>query len=650
MPDPTQPTSFVIGTAGHIDHGKSTLVKALTGTDPDRLAEEKARGMTIELGFAHLETPSGRAISIVDVPGHERFIKNMLAGIGGIDAALLVIAADEGPMPQTVEHLAILDLLQVRSGLVVLTKRDLVDQDWLDLVTEEVREALIGTTLERSPIVPVSAATGEGLPELSLALDAMLDSAIPAPTGTRPRLPIDRVFSVAGFGAVVTGTLTGGELSVGQSIELMPQGRAARIRGLQTHSTSVERAMPGRRVAVNMAGLAIEELRRGQVLAAPGVLRATHRLDALVQLLPSSPVTLEQNSRVDLFVGAAEVGASVTLLDREKLEPGATGWVQFRFTEQLAVLRGDRFIIRRPSPSDTIGGGEVIDPNPIRHRRFRPEVLASLETLAAGSPDEIVLQTLEDGPIDLKTLRSRLPAGLSQEQVTAAIEQLIAEGDARNLSDPSRPATDSDILIASSTQERLFEDLQNTLMAFHASSPLRPGMPREELRRRMQLSGQPRIFDAFLSAAARANVGDDLGATVRLSSFRIQLDPATRALADRFLAATREMPYAPPAPVEFGIELDVLGALTELGELVKVADGVYYDPDAYVRIQRDVLEMIDRDGSITMSAYRDHFQSSRKYAQATLEHLDQRRVTRRVGDERVRFAGSGAARRIGGTE
>ncbi|HET9015491.1 MAG TPA: selenocysteine-specific translation elongation factor, partial [Thermomicrobiaceae bacterium] len=311
----TQRQTYVIGTAGHVDHGKSTLVRALTGIDPDRLREEKERSMTIDLGFAWLTLPSGREVSIVDVPGHERFIKNMLAGVGGIDAALLVVAADEGPMPQTDEHLAILDLLGVSRGLVVLTKVDAVDADWRDLVVEETREKLVGTTLEDAPIVPVSSLTGEGLDDLRAAIDAMLDRVPPHREAGRPRLPIDRVFSVAGFGTVVTGTLLDGPLQLGQEVEVLPAGRRGRVRGLQSHRTREERANPGSRTAVNLSGIAVEELRRGDVLTTPGWLTPTRLLDARVRLVPDSPVPLEQNDEVDLFIGSAETTARVTLLD-----------------------------------------------------------------------------------------------------------------------------------------------------------------------------------------------------------------------------------------------------------------------------------------------------------------------------------------------
>ncbi|MGH2530673.1 MAG: selenocysteine-specific translation elongation factor [Thermomicrobiales bacterium] len=630
----------VVGTAGHVDHGKSTLVKALTGIDPDRLAEEKARAMTIDLGFAWLTLPSGRDVSMIDVPGHERFIKNMLAGVGGIDAAILVVAADEGPMPQTTEHLAILDLLEVNLGVVALTKVDLVDQEWLDLVAEEVRERLAGSTLEGAPIVPVSAPSRQGLSTLLSALDAVLEGVPEKPSSGRSRLPIDRVFTVSGFGTVVTGTLLGGELAIGQELRVYPSGRVTRIRGLQSHGAKVERATAGSRTAVNLTGLAVDDVRRGDVLAVPGLLAPSHRLDARLHLLPDAPVTLEQNDEVDFFVGAAELPARVTILDRARILPAESGWVQLRFRHPVAVLKGDRYIVRRPSPSITIGGGEVIDPHPPRHKRFRPDVIESLETLAIGSPDEIVLQVLERGPRELRALRDEHPGGLSPAQVDAALAQLIEERDVVVLggSIQTKPRP-SDFLVAASAWAAIAERIKSVTAEFHAAQPLRRGMPREELRSRLRLARSARLFDEVLATAAHNGIAADDGQTVRLCDFAILLDPPRRAEADRFVAALRAAPNSPPAPSEFGIDQETLGALVDLGEVVKVADGVVYDPAAISAIERQVMELIDRDGSLTLAGFRDHFGTSRKYAQATLEYLDQRKVTRRVGDERVRFGG-----------
>ena len=392
---------YVIGTAGHVDHGKSTLVQALTGIDPDRLAEEKAREMTIDLGFAWLELGDEAAqveVGVVDVPGHRDFIENMLAGVGGIDVALFVVAADEGVMPQTREHLAILDLLEVRGGVVALTKTDLVadDPDWLELVMLDVSEALQGTVLADAPILPVSAKTGAGMAELKQVLWQKLAASPPRPDNGRPRLPIDRIFTLSGFGTIVTGTLIDGRFHIGDTVEIQPTGLKGRIRGLQTHKTKLDVARPGSRVAINLTGIDKDDLARGHVVAAPDVIGHTILFDAAYRHLPDATKPLKHNTTIKLFVGAAELLARVRVLGSERIEPGQSGWLQLATTEPVAVTRGDRFILRRPSPGETIGGGRVLDPHPgRRHRRFRSETVERLKTLSQGTPAELLLQTVQ---------------------------------------------------------------------------------------------------------------------------------------------------------------------------------------------------------------------------------------------------------------
>src|SRR3982075_1998427 len=397
----------VVGTAGHIDHGKTSLVKALTGTDTDRLPEEKARGITIDLGFAFLEEPDGLTIEVVDVPGHERFIKNMLAGVGGIDLALLVVAADEGVMPQTREHLAIVDLLGIRSGVVALTKRDLVDDDWLELVQADVEETLKSTTLAGVPIVPCSATTGVGLDTLRGVIQELLAKERMRPNAAPPRLPIDRVFTVAGFGTVVTGTLIDGELHLGQELEVQPGGMKARVRGLQSHRKKLETIPAGTRTAVNLSGLAVEDLRRGQVLGAPGTLKSTRALDARLRLIGDAR-PLRHNAELSFHTGAAETLGKLSLLDRDELQPGDEAWVQIRLQDPVAQARSDLFILHLPSPSMTVGGGTVVEPDARRHRRRQPAILQQLEVLAQGTPEEIVLERLRARePTDVDSLIQR---------------------------------------------------------------------------------------------------------------------------------------------------------------------------------------------------------------------------------------------------
>jgi selenocysteine-specific elongation factor len=465
-------------------------------------------------------------------------------------------------------------------------------------------------------------------------LEAVLASSPGTPGGSTPRLPVDRVFSVSGFGTVVTGTLSGGEINTGDELRLYPGDRRARVRGLQSHQEKVSRALPGRRTAVNLSGMTTEEVRRGDVLAPPGIMSPCQRVDVRLRLLPDAPVALKQNDEIDFFTGAAELPARLTLLDRERLDPGESAWVQLRFRAPIAVLKHDRFIVRRPSPSETLGGGEIVDPNPPRHRRFQPETIAALETLAAGAPDEILLQILEQRAIEIKELAAGA-AGLTSKQVDEALAQLIAEGDVVVLGGSGRAPGATDFAIASSLLESLTRHTSDVLRSFHASQPLRPGLAREDARRRLGIT-QPRLFDDLIATMAGAGELIDDGATLRLPTFRMTLDPTRRAAADRYLAAIRSQPYTPPGPHEHGLDAETLAALEYLREVIKIADGVYFAPEAWDALVQGTLAFIDSNGSMTLSQFRDHFGTSRKYAQAALEYLDQLKYTRRIGDDRVR--------------
>ncbi|HEX2909075.1 MAG TPA: selenocysteine-specific translation elongation factor, partial [Phototrophicaceae bacterium] len=417
----------VIGTAGHVDHGKSTLVRALTGIDPDRLAEEKAREMTIDLGFAWLKLPNGETVGIVDVPGHRDFIENMLAGVGGIDAALLVIAADEGVMPQTREHLAILDLLGIQHGLVVLSKTDMVDDpEWLDLIERDVRDVLAETSLANAPVVRVSARTKAGLPELVEQLTRLLAEMPPRADYGVPRLPIDRIFTVSGFGTVLTGTLLGGALRVGDEVEIQPAGLGGRSRGVQSYKQTVTMAEPGSRVAVNVSGLEKRAVTRGNVLTFPGQLQPTLLVDVRFRHLKDAGRSLKHNAEVKFFAGAAEALGRVRLLDCEELPPGEEGWLQIRLEMPLALAQGDRFILRYPSPSQTIGGGVVVNPQPGRRwKRFQADVLEQLVTQMIGTPEERVVQAarLPEKPANLQK-----QLGYSAADFEAALRDGLAQG------------------------------------------------------------------------------------------------------------------------------------------------------------------------------------------------------------------------------
>jgi len=631
----------VIGTAGHVDHGKSTLVKALTGIDPDRLKEEKEREMTIDLGFAWLTLPSGEQVGIVDVPGHKDFIKNMLAGVGGIDAALFVVAADEGVMPQTREHLAIIDLLQVRGGVVAITKKDLVeDEEWLELVMAEVAEELEGTVLAKAPIVPVSARTGEGLPALLEELDRYLQTTPARRDLGRPRLPIDRVFTIAGFGTVVTGTLSDGHLTIGQEVEILPQGLKARIRGLQSYKKKVETAVPGSRVAINLGGVNTDQLKRGDVVAWPGTLKPTRLIDVRLQYLADAPKPLPHNAVLEFFSGAAEIQAHVRLLDREVLRPGETGWAQLRLASPAVLVKNDRFIVRQPSPGATVGGGVVVNVHPQRrYRRFRPQVMAYLETMAHGTPEEVLLQALESQqPCEAKELVKR--CGLSAETAAEALNTLLAEGQVIAVSrQPAtaiqQPATSNPYLMSRSGWQSLIERLSGVLKDYHQRYPFRRGMSREELKSHSRL--ESRLFNEVVSMAAREGKLVEEETVVRLPQHEVKFGPAEQHKIDTLLAGFRRNPYMTPSVAECEARLgaELLNALIAQGKLVKVSEDVIFLAETYQEMVNRIVAYIKKEGSITVAQVRDMFGASRKYALALMEHLDEQKVTRRVGDERV---------------
>ena len=615
-----------------MDHGKSTLIQALTGIDPDRLQEEKDRGMTIDLGFAWLTLPSGKEVSIVDVPGHERFIKNMLAGVGGIDIALLVVAADEGPMPQTREHLAILDLLNVTSGVVAITKRDLVDRDWLDLVTAEIEEALEATSLKAARVLPVSAVTGEGLPELAVELDRLLEYERQRRQTGWARLPVDRAFTMPGFGTVVTGTLIDGELRVGQEVELVPGGHKARVRGLQSHRQRIDPAPSGSRVAVNLSGLAVEDIHRGEVLTVPGWLTPTRVLDVRLRVLADSPRPLPHNAQVSFHSGSAEALGRVSLLDRDRAEPGAIAWAQIRLDRPLAVVRGDPFIIRSPAANLTVGGGTVLDDHPKRHRRFLERTVAEFSVLEMGTPADQLLQALQGHePTDVNAVAVRL--GETAEEAQAVVAAAVADGEVVDLG--------GQLLMSAAGWQRIALRAQTELGDYHQRHPLAVGMSREELRSHLGLDGRvfPRVERRFVEREGIAIQGPFL----RLAVHEVALSPEQETRASALVAALRGAGVSPPSRSDLlsrhDLGADVLQVLFDRGDLIEVSPDVIYAEDTYRDIVARVRAHLSERGSVTVAQLRDDLGTSRKFAVAILEHLDQVKVTRRVGDERLPTSG-----------
>lgn len=613
---------FVITTAGHVDHGKSTLIHALSGIDPDRLKEEKSRGMTIELGFAWVTLPSGREISIIDVPGHERFVRNMLMGVGGVDLALLIVAADEGVMPQTREHLAILDLLNVSRGITVLTKSDLVDQDWIDLVSIDVQEVLEGTTLEGSPVFAVSAETGAGVPELLAEIDSQLDQLDAHADLGRPRLPVDRSFTMSGFGAVVTGTLTGGKLRTGQEVELLPGGRKARIRGLQSHQTSLEEASPGTRVAVNLSGIEHNEIQRGDLLTIPGWLTASNAFDASLRVIAGAPRPVRHNHKLVLFSGSREVPVTVRVLAGEEIGPGDSGWVQLRTTEPIPMLRGDRFILR--DTQDTMAGGVVLIPDAGRHRRNDESVTAALETIASGSGESAALQTLRSiEPATVVELGRH--TNLAEADAKKLAEQLVTSSEAIDIGETGAP-----LFYSAAGWSALRSEAEGAVAGFHRAYPLRPGMPREELRNRLKLKAGP--FLRVVISLSDQGVFESDGALVWLPSHTVQLSSQQQSDVDAYLKLLASDPYSPPT--DSPLDTELLAGLEAQGNVVRAGD-VVFAASAFNEMCDRVGQHAKAGGSININDVRQLFGSSRKYVLAFLEELDRQGVTIRRGDDRI---------------
>jgi selenocysteine-specific elongation factor len=626
----------VIGTAGHVDHGKSALVQALTGTHPDRLKEEREREMTIDLGFAWLTLPSGEEVGIVDVPGHRDFIENMLAGIGGIDAALFVIAADEGMMPQTTEHLAILDILQVQGGVVALTKIDLIeDPDWLDLVEEDIRSALRHTVLENAPIARVSSRTHQGIPELLKYLSDCLINRPSRPDLGRPRLPIDRVFTMPGFGTVVTGTLSDGSLRTGDEVEILPSGLHTRIRGLQTHRRKEESAIPGSRTAVNMSGINVDQVKRGDVITSPGTYQSSRRIDVRFRLLPDIIQPLKHDTLVKFFIGAAEVQARVRLLGSEELLPANEGWLQLELEQPVVAIRGDRYILRRPSPGETLGGGMVVDPHPKgRHKRFSAQELASLDTLARGSPAEILSQSvLTLGAATVQDVISR--SNLDTSTANHAIQELITQGEMIILENGEQAAiTPLTMVTSKGYWDQLKKQMLHEVGNYHKIYPLRRGIPREELKSRLKFSS--RLFNLALRKISSEGHLEEVVSLVRSVGYTIKFNPQQQRLADGLLSRFIASPFSPPTAKECLSEVgeELYNAMIGMGLLIPIPPDVVFRKQDYDLMLPEIINLLNKKGTITAGEVRDHFNTSRRYVLALLEYLDTQGITVREGDTR----------------
>ena len=631
----------IIGTAGHVDHGKTLLVKALTGIDTDRLVEEKKRGITIELGFAHLDFDDGTQAGIVDVPGHEKFIKNMLAGAGGIDLAMLVVAADEGFMPQTVEHLGILSLLGIQDGLVVITKCDMADPEWVEMVKEDVRTHVEGTFLEGKPVFTVSAYTGQGIPELRQALKELVQKAAEKNMRTPFRLPIDRVFSVDGFGTVVTGTLIEGSVSNGDMAEILPGGVQARVRNLQVHDRDVETAYAGQRVAINLAGVKKADLGRGDVIARPGSVRTSLMLDARLQNLKNSQRTILSGSQVHLYHGSAVRLCKVVLLDRDALQPGESCYAQLRLTEEIAAKRGDRFVIRFYSPLETIGGGVVLDDLPRRHKRGDQAVLEALAIRESGSGDDQLVQLVAEHGHSLPTLEKlATPQNLDREELGRSLEELTSAGKVLQPL-PGR-------YLAASVFDAIWDSCRGLLEQYHRQNPLHAGMKVAELRQKLLKNTDQAVADAILAALAREGKIKAVADRYALADFAVHLTKRQSAIREKLLQTYRKAGLEVPGldeviasfpPAEQGDCRQVVESLVSGGGLVMLTPQLCLHSQVYAQVCDKTRDFMAEHQELTLAEFRDLLGTSRKYALAVLEYYDKNKILKKDGD--VRRLGTG---------
>jgi len=630
----------ILGTAGHIDHGKTTLVKALTGIDTDRLKEEKQRGITIELGFAHLTLPSGIRLGIVDVPGHERFIKNMVAGASGVDLVALVIAADEGVMPQTREHLEICQLLGVKSGVVVITKKDLVDEEWLELIKEDITEAVKGTFLEGAPMVAVSAVTGEGLEELIKVLDELVAQIPDRPAEGPFRLPIDRVFVIKGFGTVVTGTTISGRIGLGDEVMVYPKGLKTKVRRIQVHGEDRDFGEAGQRTALNLQGIEKEEIERGDVVAHPGVLQPSYILDIDLQYLSSAPRPLAHNTRVRFHLGTSEILGRVVLFGQEKVLPGQKVLAQIRLETPVACWRGDHFVIRSYSPMITIGGGVVLDPLARRRKRSQRHQLEELKLLRDGEPQEIILYHLDRaGVLGLTKEKIALRVSIFGQALEEILRVLSNQGKVKRVQVEGR-----DLYLSTKIYQRLKEEILTRLKKFHEKFPLRMGLSKEDLRQRLPSGLEARVFEKMLEELEKKGKIFREKELVRLATHQIVLAEDLGRLKRQIEEAFRREGFQPADKDEIlsrfrenpSLTMEIFGLLLKEGRLVRIKENLVYHAEVLEEIKKRVLEFFKTHSEMAVGDFRKLTEgASRKYLIPLLEYLDQQKITIRLGDKRV---------------
>lgn len=626
----------ILGTAGHIDHGKTTLIKSMTGIDTDRLKEEKERGITIELGFAHMELPGGQVLGIVDVPGHEKFVKNMVAGVTGIDIVALIIAADEGVMPQTREHMEICDLLRVKHGLVVLTKIDMVESDWLELVREDVAEFLTGTFLEGAPIVEVSSVTGEGIEELKQTLSTLVSEVTERDSGNFFRLPIDRVFIMKGFGTVVTGTTISGHIRTGDEVTVYPQGIPSKIRGIQVHSSETDEVRAGLRTAINLQGVEKAQIQRGNIIATKDTLRPTHMVDVVLELLPSAPRNLKNRAKARFHTGTSEIIGTVVLLDVEELKPGESCLAQIRLDEPTTVLPKDRFVLRSYSPVRAIGGGEILNALPLKKKRFSKTAITELTILKGGDPKAITEQCIRGGRFQGIEQRS-LPflTNLGKKQLEEMLKPLQAQKTVV-VYDRERGA-----LIHDEFLQKAREEILETITRYHKEFPLKTGLQKEELRSRTIGSGNQKLFNYLINQLSREGSVVQEQEYLRMKDHIVTLgqdqEKARKKIEEIYLKGGLQPPYFKELKDQFAGNTgpEVLQVMLKDGLLVKVKEDLYFHKEAIEALKDELTAFLKDKGEIDTPQFKEMTGASRKYTIPLIEYFDKSQVTVRVGDMRV---------------
>jgi selenocysteine-specific elongation factor len=627
----------ILGTAGHIDHGKTALVKALTGVDTDRLKEEKERGITIELGFTFLDLPSGVRLGIIDVPGHEKFVKHMVAGVWGIDLVALIIAADEGVMPQTREHLDICNLLKVKKGLVVLTKIDLVDREILDLVKEEVTDMIQDTFLKGAPVLPVSSITGEGIPDLISALDLLSKEVEERLSDGLFRLPIDRVFVMKGFGTVVTGTMVSGSLSVGETVEILPSGLEGKVRNIQVYNQPVEKAFAGQRTAVNLQGIESSVIERGDILAHPKTLHPTQLIDAYLEYLPGSPRPLKHRTKQRFHIGTNLTTASVFLLDREELSPGEGGLIQLRLDRPVVALPQDRFVIRGSSAIQTLGGGVILDPHPAKHKRYLSSVIQDLHLLKDGSSEQTLHQHILHsgmGGAALGDLLNRV--AMSPKEIQTILRKMIEKGEILWI-DPEKIK-----VIDIGQYQHLREIALNQLREFHQRFPMKSGLAKEELRTKLPMEVDVKLFQILLNGLIQSKEVVLERDKLRLPGHQVS-SVDEKGLVKRVEEAILKGGLQPPSSKELSEEWSeeeervraVLEHLEHEGVLIRIKSGMYFHRIPLEHLKEELVTYLKQHQEITTPQFKEITKASRKYTIPLIEYFDQIKLTIRLGEKRV---------------